>query len=232
VLRLPSRPGVVLGLQAADVNRPSHIVAWALGSLLAGLLIAAPRATADIGLMRVSPKVVTPGERVDLEVGCGWCRRADTSFPISLVPLAKAPQLHPCRLKLKGGTENALCSPTAPRPPREHPFVFLGKTSDGRRALPRGSWPAGSKSHLRFAIPEIEPGRYAFVIFSAWRGRAPGGGLVIDTQPGKLLRVLPSEVPAHPAGGGVEATSWIVAGAGTIALLLAAALQFRRRRAV
>ena len=214
------------------MRRPSRTVAWVLGSLLAGL-VAAPTATADIALMRVSPKVVRPGERVDLTVGCGACRRADTSFPISLVPLAKAPQPRPCRLKLKGGTENALCSPTVPRPPRERPFVLLGRTSGGRRALPPGSWPAGSKSDLRFAVPEIESGRYAFVIFSAWRDRAPGGGLIVNTQPGKLLRILPSEPPPlSSAGGGADATWWILAGAGTIALLFAAALLLHRRRTV
>ena len=147
-------------------------LAWALGPLLAGLLIAASTASADTAVVGLSPKVARPGERVDLRVVCGACRRADTSFPISLVPVAKAPPPHPCRVKLKGHMETGLCSPTAARPPSERPFVLLGSTSRGRRALPAGSWPPGSDSDLRFAVPEIEPGRYAFVIFCAECGRA------------------------------------------------------------
>jgi hypothetical protein len=178
----------------------------------------------------LSPKIARPGERVDLRVGCGACRRADTSFPISLVPVAKAPGPHPCRLKLKGRMENGLCSPPAARPPRERPFVLLGSTSGGRRVLPRGSWPAGSDSHLRFTVPKIEPGVYAFVIFAVSR-RGPPGVLIADTGPGDLLRILPSETPVGSPGDGSDATWWIAAGIGAIALVLAAVLLLRQRRA-
>jgi hypothetical protein len=208
-------------------------LAWALGPLLAGLLIAASTASADTAVVGLSPKVARPGERVDLRVVCGACRRADTSFPISLVPVAKAPPPHPCRVKLKGHMETGLCSPTAVRPPSERPFVLLGSTSRGRRALPAGSWPPGSNSDLRFAVPEIEPGRYAFVIFCAECGRRSRGSLIADTSlPGKLLRIQPSEASVRTAGGGADPTWWIVAGIGTVALVLAAGLLLRRRQAV
>ena len=147
-------------------------------------------------------------ERVDLRVVCGACRRADTSFPISLVPVAKAPPPHPCRVKLKGHMETGLCSPTAARPPSERPFVLLGGTDRGRRALPAGSWPPGSNSDLRFAVPEIEPGRYAFVIFCAECGRRSRGSLIADTSlPRKnFLRIQPSEASVRTAGGGADPT--------------------------
>jgi hypothetical protein len=188
--------------------------------MLAGL-IAASTATADTGVVGVSPKVARPGERVDLKVGCGWCHGA-TSFSISLVRLANAPLDHPCRVKVKGRMENGVCSPTVARPPRKQPFVLLGNTSGGAPYAPAAD-PPGWKSDLRFAVPELVPGRYAFVIFTAWRGRAPGGGLIADTRPWQLLRILPSDAPVHSARGGAESTLWIVAGAATIALLLAAA---------
>jgi hypothetical protein len=112
------------------LNHPSHNPAWAIGPLLAGLLIAASTATADTTVVGLSPKVARPGERVDLRIACGACP-ADATFPISLVPVAKAPRPYPCG-------DNALCIPTAPAPPRQPRFLFLGSTS-GARARPGGA---------------------------------------------------------------------------------------------
>jgi hypothetical protein len=195
---------------------------------LAGLG-AGSTATADIGVMSVKPKVLRPGEQVDLEVGCGWCRKP-TSFPISLVPLAKAPQPHPCGMRLKSGVKSGLCSPTASRPPREGPFVSLGCTRSSGAFSPSAD-PPGWKSDLRFSAPELAPGAYALVIFTAACGQDRRGSLVVDTTPGKLLWIARRDTPVRSGVGGVDTRSWIVGGAGAIALLLAAALQFRRRRA-
>jgi hypothetical protein len=203
------------------LNHPSRNPAWALGPLLGGLLIAASTATADTTVVGLSPKVARPDERVDLRIACGACP-ADATFPISLVPVAKAPRPYPCR-------DNALCIPTAPAPPRQPPFSFLGSTS-GARARAPAVQPPGSDSHLRFTVPTIEPGVYAFVIFAENR-RGPPGSLIADTGPGHLLRILPSETPVGSAGDGSDATLWIVAGIGTIALVLTAVLLLRRRRA-
>jgi hypothetical protein len=205
------------------------MVAWVLGSLLAGLLIAAPTATADIGLMSVSPKVVTPGERVDVEVGCGWCR-TPTSFPISLVRLAKAPMPHLCHVRFKGRLETGLCDPTATAPLRQGPYVFLGGTRASGAPLPNTD-PPGSKSDLRFAAPDLPPGPYALAIFCAACARGQPGSLIVDTTPGKLLWIARRDTLVRSGVGGVDTRSWIVAGAGTLALLLAGALHFRRRRA-
>ena len=195
-------------------------LAWALGPLLSALLIAASTATADTAVVGLSPKVARPGDQVDLRIGCGACP-ADATFPISLVPLAKAPLPNPC--------DNAVCAPTAPTPPRQRPFVFLGSTSGARQLAPNVQ-PPGSDSRLRFPVPKIEPGTYAFVIFAVSR-RGPPGSLIADTGPGDLLRILPSETPAASAGDRSDATLWIVAGIGTISLVLAAVLLLRRRRA-
>ena len=89
--------------------------------------------------------------------------------------------------------------------------------------------PPGSDSRLRFPVPKIEPGVYAFVIFAVSR-RGPPGSLITDTGPEDLLRILPSETPVGSAGDGSDATLWIVAGIGTIALVLATVLLLRRRR--
>ena len=153
---------------------------------------------------------------------CLWRGSADATFPISLVPVAKAPRPYPCR-------DNALCTPTAPAPPRQPPFLFLGSTS-GARARAQAVQPPGSDSHLRLTVPKIEPGVYAFVIFAVSR-QGPPGALIADTGPGDLLRVLPTETAVGSSGDGSDATLWIVPGIGTIALVLAAVLLLRRRRA-
>lgn len=214
---------VISVIAAANWQRivDGRYLAWALGPLVSGLLIAPSTATADTTVVGLSPKVARPGDQVDLRIACGACP-ADATFPISLVPIAKAPRPYLCR-------DNAVCTPTAPAPPRQRPLVFLGSTS-GARALAPTVQPPGSDSRLRFPVPKIEPGVYAFVIFAVSR-RGPPGSLIADTGPGDLLRILPSETPAASAGDGCDATLWIVAGIGTIALVLAAVLLLRRRRA-
>src|SRR5262245_51057628 len=195
---------------------------WILASVMAAsLLSAVTMATADTGVVGLSPKVTRPGERVILRVACGNCD-AGASFPISLVPVAKAPQPYPCHA-------NALCVRTAASPPRQRPYLFLGRTSGGKATAPAVQ-PAVSESHLRFTVPRIEPGVYAFVIFAVGR-QGPPGTLIADAGPGHLLRILRGETPAGSAGDGSNATLWIVAGIGAIALLVGTVLLLRRRPA-
>ena len=187
----------------------------------AGLASAVSTAPADTGIVGLSPKVARPGDQVKLRIVCGYCG-ADATFPISLVPVAKAHSL----------IADAMASAprTAAAPPRQRPFLFLGNTS-GARARAPAVQPPGSDSHLRFTVPRIEPGAYAFVIFAVSR-RGPPGILITDTRPGRLLRVLPGEAPAGFAGDGSDATLWIVAGIGAVALLLATVLLVRYARGI
>ena len=154
-------------------------LAWVLGPLLAVLLIAASTASADTAVVGLSPKVARPGERVDLRVVCGACRRADTSFPISLVPVAKAPPPHPCRVKLKGHTGTGLCSRRR-RGDRQEAVRAARQHEPGTTSAARGIVAAWFELDLSFAVPEIEPGRYAFVIFCAECGRRSRGSLIAD----------------------------------------------------
>jgi hypothetical protein len=153
---------------------------------------------------------------------CLWGLPCRCDLPDFALSVARAPRPYPCR-------DSAICSPTGPAPPRQRPFLFLGSTS-GARALAPSVQPPGSDSHLRFTVPKIEPGVYAFVIFAMSR-RGPPGSLIADTGPGQLLRILRNETPVGSAGDGSSATLWIVAGTGTIALVLAAVLLLRRQRA-
>jgi hypothetical protein len=190
-----------------------------LGLLLGGLFLAAP-AAADVGVVGVSPTVASPGQPIVLRVGCGFCSRP-TGFPISLVPFAQAPRPRPCH-------ENALCSPRAAAPPRQDPFVFLGRTRGGRALLP-GADPPGSESQLRFQVPNVQPGRYAFVIFVPGRGRDARGTLIAQTTR-NLLRVQPREAAGRPSENGSAPTVRVAAATGIVALVIAAVLLMRRRR--
>jgi LPXTG-motif cell wall-anchored protein len=88
--------------------------------------------------------------------------------------------------------------------------------------------PSGLRLDFRFDVPPVQPGSYAFVLFSAFRGRRRGF-LIDDTRPGQLLRVLPSTAPSD-TGDGAGATWWIVGGIGAIGLAISGVLLFRRRR--
>jgi hypothetical protein len=163
------------------------------GVFLASMGLLPPSlASADVGVVGLHPKAAKPGERVDLRLGCGFCSPG-ARFPISLVPVAQAPRPYPCG-------ENALCTPAAAAPPRRHPFVFLGRAS-GDRTIGAGR-SSVTESHLRFLIPNVKPGLYAFVIFCADCRRGPRGSLITATNDrGELLRVHRRK---GPAGSGNE----------------------------
>lgn len=199
-----------------------------MGLLLGGLFVAAP-AAADVGVVAVSPTVATPGQPIVLRVGCGFCSRP-TSFPISLVPVAQAPRPHACRIalgKAKAHKVNALCAPRAESPPHRRPFVYLGRTRGGRALLP-GADPPGSESRIRFQVPNVQPGRYAFVIFVPGHSRAARGMLIAETTR-KLLRVQPHEAAVRDGDDGGEPSLRVAAVTGIVALVFAAFLLVRRR---
>jgi hypothetical protein len=163
-------------------------------------------AEADVGVDRVRPNVGAPGDIVDLRVACGGCPPSGLRLPVSVVRAARAPEPEPCG-------ENVLCTPGAPDPPRLPPFRFLGRTG------------GNANSHLRFAIPDVKPGTYAFVVFCEPCRRGPSGSLIADDD--DLLRVRASGEPLAADPGGIETTWWIAAG--LAAGLVLAALARRRR---
>jgi hypothetical protein len=165
-------------------------------------------AEADIGVQAVSPTVVEPGDGVILKVACGGCPLGGLSLPVSIVPVAQAPEYRPCRA-------NALCSPTARKPPGEPPFRFIGRT--------------GRASSLRFAVPQLRPGRYVFVIYCGpcWPERR--GSLISDPQDRReVLRVRAGAEP--PGAGGFETVRiWWIAPATAVSVIALAGLTLTRR---
>jgi hypothetical protein len=223
----------------------------ALGVALSLGLLAAESAQGDVGVAGLTPRAGTPGEPIEVSIGCGWCasssiggrRRPPAAFQVSLVPVARAPKPQPCpasiiarlREKLpKAAAERAECSPEAAEPPRRRPFVFLGRA----RPLfdvdhpPEDPWAANYR--LRFHIPKVSPGRYAFVIYLGFSGGR--GGLAVDRfryllHVRRADRVAPATIGVGTGPGDATGTGkgWWIAG-GTALLLLAAGAALSGRR--
>jgi len=191
-----------LGLAASTV---------ALGALISAALVSAPAARADVGVEKVSRLAGAPGDPVILTLGCGFCfppcqgpkghrhpegyrrkgpsmlgPKADPprSFGISLVPVAKISKPNGCG-------PNSLCPSQARRPPRQHPFTFLGLATPP----PGGNNPehGGAPRYLLdFDIPDLRPGLYVYVIYCGVCVKGREGGLIAfpEAAPWRL-RVRP-----------------------------------------
>ena len=80
---------------------------------------------------------------------------------------------------------------------------------------------------LRFRIPSVEPGAYAFVIYCGDCYRGTRGSLIVDATR-YLLHVRPDSSVTSAATGGGE--SWWIAGGAALVLLGGGAVFLRRRR--
>jgi hypothetical protein len=179
------------------------------------LLLTASPADGDTGVVGVRPTGGAPGESVEVDAACGG--PCPPRLPISLVPLALAPTPQPC------DAGKAVCGPEAAEPPREPPYVFLGWAKQD----PASS--AVAHYRLRFRVPRVTAGVYAFVICNCPPGRR--GTLVVDTsQPENLLRVGAAQNPVASKGSGTDAP-WFIAAAAGVAAIAGGAVFLRRRRA-
>jgi hypothetical protein len=173
----------------------------AVGALLAG------SASAAVGVEKASRRAGAPGDRVTLTLACGFCfppcrgpegnrhpegyergpcmlgtdRKPPGWFGVSLVPRSDAPAPHRCG-------PDALCAPAAIRPPGADPYTYLGRAVPP----PRGNSPEAENPPryvLRFEIPELRPGAYAYVI---WCDACRGGrrGSLIASPASPLWRLL------------------------------------------
>jgi len=188
-----------------------------LGLLAAGLLafvalLTAAPANAAVGVERTSRSAGVPGDTVDLTLACGFCfppctgppghrepspcmlgthhAQPPESFAVSLVPIGKAPKPHWCG-------PNALCSPTPRGAPRQAPYAYLGRATPPQE----GENPPGGKNIPRylldFAIPDLRPGTYTFVIFCDVCARGERGSLIANPSAHLWrLRVLPTNPKA------------------------------------
>lgn len=186
-----------------------------LALLTAGLLVSiallgARPADAAVGVEKTSRSAGAPGAKVDLTLACGFCfppctgppghrepspcmlgthhAQPPESFAISLVPIDKAPKPHWCG-------SNALCSPTPRGAPRKAPYNYLGRATppaDDDRSSEEKNIP---RYLLDFAIPDLRPGVYTYVIFCEVCADGERGSLIANPNAHLWrLRVL----PGHP----------------------------------
>lgn len=169
------------------MSKPRRIqIASVLSAAALVALMAAP-AQADVGVEKASRHAAKPGARVTVTVACGCfppCKGAPghrnepctlgtkkeppAAFPVSLVPLRKAPRPHRCG-------PNGLCPPKVKAPPAHAPFTYLGE------ALPEGRAGGGlPKYGLDFEVPDLRPGLYTYVIYSEVDNRGASGRLIAD----------------------------------------------------
>jgi hypothetical protein len=184
-------------------------------------LLAAEPAAGDVGVDGVDPPVGAPGEPVELSIGCGAClavsvaqgpRHPPSAIPVSLVPVARTPK-----------------PPSAPvaGPPRDRPFVFLGRAKPLFQMGELRRMREIPQYRLRFRIPRVEPGAYAFVIYCDNCYRGARGSLIVDPTR-YLLHVRPDSPVASAATGAGEGL-WIAGGAALV-LLTGGAVFLRHRR--
>jgi MYXO-CTERM domain-containing protein len=202
---------------------------------IAAALVTPATASADIGITRVSPNSVSPGQSVKVEIGCGWPKGCPQRIPVSVVPADKAPMPRPCDEippgKLPPATRfpaNAVCSPITTGPPHHRPYRFLGRAARTKGSC--GPWPASIVKcyELRVRTPHMSPGPYAFVAYIPYRHPRGTGSLLSGTRPKTALRVRPeSNSVAQDSGGSLSI--WPIAAA--VATALVAGGFLRRRRA-
>lgn len=207
-------------------TRSSALRALPFALALGALLLPAP-ARADVGIEAVSRSSASPGERVTVRLGCGFCyppcrgpkgerhpegfqrgpcmldtkAKPPRSFGISIVPAGRAPESKPCE-------RGALCPPRADRPPHLPPFTFLGQAlpppggNDPEDGVPRYL--------LRFEVPDLRPGRYAFLIYCGACLPGPGGALISHPDPAQWrLRIKRSGPVATIAGWLAGPGGWL-----------------------
>lgn len=159
------------------------MIALALLAAIAGILaFADDSASADSGVTGVSRHAGRPGAEVRVTIECGFC--GNRSFPVSLLPLARAERLLACQMR-----HYRRC-PRPTSPPRRKPYTYLGAAlpvpvGDAAKALPR--------YRLDFRVPRLRAGDYAYVLWSENRRGGTAGSLVtFPTSPVWRLRVLPA----------------------------------------
>jgi hypothetical protein len=141
----------------------------ALALLVFVLAFPAGPAAADVGRFDIRPRAAAPGSTVELSFAAAWQQR----FPISLVPLARAPEPFPCR----GG--EGLCTPGTLAPPRRPPFVFLGSVRPDPHSGSRYIY----RYRFRFVVPDAKPGAYVFVLWCAGCFEGRRGSLIASALP-------------------------------------------------
>jgi hypothetical protein len=195
---------------------PPRLRRFSTGLVLgSALLLTASPADGDVGVLDVRPTVAAPGQSAEVDLACGG--PCGPRLPVSLVPVARAPTPEEC------GAGKVVCSPEVAEPPRRPPYVFLGSAQQDSASSVVAHY------RLRFRVPRVTPGVYAFVICNCRQGR---GTLVFDTsRQGNLLRVRSAQNQVASQGGSGSDAGWFIAAGAVVAAIAGGAVYLLRRRA-
>jgi hypothetical protein len=159
-------------------------------SLLGAALLAPAAARADIGIDHVRPTIAGAGHTTTVTLYTGNLPLG-TSVPISLVPAIHAPGQRPFDIP-QGGTPPGshrrvigVGSQLARRPPSRPPYVLLGSAIV--RADPKGH----ASASLRFTVPQLKRGAYAFLAFCSGCVAGPRGSLIAGMERERQLLLVP-----------------------------------------
>lgn len=221
----------------------------ALCSALALLALGgALEAGADIGFTGASRTVASPGDSASVSIGCGFClprcvgrpghrhppgpldgacmlsgrARPPSGFPVWLTALGRSLGPYP-PASCKPGE---LCPP-AQRPPHLPSFTYLGRAErvgrDSRIEVPLYV--------LRFAVPEVDPGRYQYVLYCDSCVDGPLG-VRIESAVFSHGGLGAGELKVRAKdGSGRGAGAWIPAGIAAAIVVPGLGIWMRRRRA-
>ena len=143
------------------------------------LLLPIRSASADIGIVGLSPSHARTGDRVRV-TAAGYLGMTHQILTVILVPEARAPKPYSCL----GGT--AICTPSfLPARMTRAPFTPVGEITRWRQVGPRGI--RQGRAILTFRLPRVAPGRYLLGLFCPSCTRGPKGSLIIADN--LILRV-------------------------------------------
>ena len=128
-------------------------------------LVFTASASADIGIVAVTPSTARPAQIVRVHVS-GYLPMHLRSMPIVLVRSDLLPRPYPCK-------KAAICEPIVWRGRLEQPpYRVIGFTRDWRRNRLQ---PDHADARFRVRVPTVAPGRYTLALWCAPCVRGPQG---------------------------------------------------------
>lgn len=159
-------------------------------SLLGAALLAPAAAYADIGVDHVSPTTARAGHTTATVTLYTGNIPLGTSVPVSLVPAAHAPGHRPVDIRMGGAPPGShkrvigVGDQVALHPPSRPPYTLLGS------AIVRADANGHGVASLRFTVPRLRRGAYAFVAFCAGCVTGRQGSLIAGMQREKQLLLV------------------------------------------
>jgi hypothetical protein len=184
-----------ISCMSAPAWRKFSAMLLAAAMLVTVTALRAEPAGAAVGVEKVSRLAGVPGDPVGLTLACGFCfppchgapghrnvpcmlgtkAQPPKEFPISLVPIEKAPKLHRCG-------PNAVCPPLPRGAPRHAPYAYLGRATPPADDESPASGNYVPRYLIHFDIPDLRPGVYTYAIFCDVCAPGKRGSLIANPR--------------------------------------------------